>query len=249
MEMSHFYGGPTEADTRDLADAVEHTLGHWLMPRGGDNVNVREMLGNVSVKNMVTAGHRAIVTFESAAEVVTRPSLWPSRTLFNTYANKPDVLSMERFNAETVADYNAGKLGPSSSSALFKLSWTLTPDAKTVVEGALPLPPLLHSRVPHSLRDLAAEANPGLVSFVTQALDAGCITLGNILVVDMIHTSDLLKAVMMVNTVRSATRTTTQESLEMAGCEALRRKPPSPPPSPPPPRIRFLRRTWSIISA
>ena len=76
--------------------------------------------------------------------------------LFNTYADTPDLATMQRYDLLTLAAYVLPSPSP-ATAPLRKLSYTLTPDGDTVLDWWLP-------GHPTSLKELAAVANGVLSS-------------------------------------------------------------------------------------
>ena len=180
IEMSHFLGNPPEAARWQLADLVVDKLRHFMVPRWRG-------LGR-TVGEMVATNERVLVTFEDRCVAAAHLLLWPSHTLHNTYADSDRLPQMQRYNADAVRGFNAGAFRP---GALFKLSWTLTPQGTTIVESVLP-------DTPSSLEDLAARAHPALGPFADRVAAAGC-RLGNILLVDMLQASSAVAVAARLN--------------------------------------------------
>ena len=64
------------------------------------------------------------------------PSVWNGSAFYNTFANTDSAARMSTFNQHAAALFTSGDWagGPANgSSALFKLSWTLTPQPATVL--------------------------------------------------------------------------------------------------------------------
>ncbi|KNC70589.1 hypothetical protein SARC_16881, partial [Sphaeroforma arctica JP610] len=82
-----------------------------------------------------------------------------NRLITNTYADTPDVDAMVTFNHNRVRDF-VGQALPHTHTphqyrgGLYKVSWTLTPNFKSVVMSTIE--PGKH---PHSLYDIAVSAN------------------------------------------------------------------------------------------
>jgi hypothetical protein len=158
---------------------------------------------NRTVGEMVATGERALVVFgdgDYAHRISTandahdydsypRTHLWPPWTLHNSYANSDDSKAMTDYVRARVAAFAAGTESP--PGALFKMSWTLTTQTRTVLESALP-------GRPRSLRELDAEAAPLLAPFASDIVSRGCRT-GNVLSVDFAERSDAVAAARAMN--------------------------------------------------
>ena len=158
---------------------------------------------NRTVGEMVAAGERALVVFGDGDYAIRvssandaddydsypRTHLWPPWTLHNSYANSDDAKAMTDYVRARVAAFAAGTESP--PGALFKMSWTLTTQTRTVLESALP-------GRPRSLRELDAEAAPLLAPFASDIISRGC-RAGNVLSVDFAERSDAVAAARAMN--------------------------------------------------
>ena len=61
-----------------------------------------------------------------------------STALFNTYADTPSLTTMQNYNLLTLLSYSLPPPQPATLSPLHKLSYTLTPDADTVLDSWIP---------------------------------------------------------------------------------------------------------------
>ena len=151
---------------------------------------------------MVAEGERALVVFGDGDYALRVPSRerrprlrrsshapWPPWTLHNSYANSDDAKTMTDYVRARVAAFAAGTESP--PGALFKMSWTLTTQTRTVLESALP-------GRPRSLRELDAEAAPLLAPFANDIVSQGC-RAGNILSVDFAERSDAVAVARTMN--------------------------------------------------
>jgi len=158
---------------------------------------------NRTVGEMVAGGERALVVFGDGDYALRVPSgsdahdydsyprthLWPPWTLHNSYANSDDTKTMTDYVRARVAAFAAETESP--PGALFKMSWTLTTQTRTVLESALP-------GRPRSLRELDAEAAPLLAPFANDIVSQGC-RAGNILSVDFAERSDAVAVARTMN--------------------------------------------------
>ena len=188
VELSHFYGDPSESAVERLATAATEIFGDMLAPYPGD---ARAALYDAQLgKDYVDVNHRAIVVFEDA-NVGKRFKLWPRETLTNTYADSDDARAMAAFNRDVVAAFNEKSF---RDDALLKLSWTLTPQASTVVRSLN-----IFEKNPKSLLELASSrANPPLRDFAADAALHAC-SLAHIVVVDDFDHSSLVDVVLASN--------------------------------------------------
>lgn len=198
-------GGEGESNCRDLR--LDRTVGD--MVESGERVLVVFGDGDFASAAAVSSSTSSLYPFSH---------LWPPCTLHNSYADSDDPLYMVRYNRQQVVafacrpvDVRAGspvplatvgqqRRGDSSASSdngdgiphtLFKISWTLTTQARTVLESVLPTHP-------KSLRELNELGEPLLRPFTEEMVAAGCRT-GNILTVDFAATSDAVRAVRAMN--------------------------------------------------
>jgi hypothetical protein len=173
VELSHFYGDPSESEVALLATSTTEIFGRLLAPYPGD---ARAALYEMKLgKDYVDVNHRAIVVFENA-DVGKKFKLWPRSTLTNTYADSDDARAMASFNRDVVAAFNEKSF---RDDALLKLSWTLTPQASTIVRSLN-----IFEKNPKSLLALAStRANPPLRDFADDAARDAC-SLAHIIVVD-----------------------------------------------------------------
>ena len=133
---------------------------------------------------MIASGKRVILTMEQASDNVT---IWPPNSIYNTYANSPNLEEMINYNNATIQQF----MNSTWPQQLFKVSWTLTPNATAVEETVIPFKP-------HSLIELANTANKALPSFWIKINRLGWI-MGNILIIDHYETSEVLKIAWQAN--------------------------------------------------
>lgn len=172
VEMTHFEGYPTSADVTALKNMVVDILGKYMYPV--------DLTFGFTVNSMVNSGKRALVTMEQGADGV---SIWPPGAIYNTYADSPNLEEMMAYNNRTVAKYMNGTW----PQQLFKVSWTLTPNATSILDTVIPWKP-------HSLIELANTADKALPSFWIKIKKLGW-KMGNILIIDHYEYSDIVKII------------------------------------------------------
>ena len=176
LEISHFDGSPSDKDIQTLKNMVLDTLGPYL--------HAVDTSFRFSISEMVSTNKRAIVTMEQGSDNIT---LWPPSAIYNTYANTPDLSKMVAFNNETVYEF----MNNTWPGTLFKVSWTLTPDADTIIGTEVPFKP-------HTLIQLADSGNKALPSFWNNMKKYKW-RMGNILIIDHYETSEIIKIIWAAN--------------------------------------------------
>ena len=176
VEMSHFEGYPTKADVTQLVNMVQDILGPFLYPA--------DYSLNFTINQMISSGKRAIVTMESGFD---NKTLWYGNAIYNTYADTADLTQMIAYNNKTVQAYMNG----SHPDQYFKISWTLTPDEKVILDSLEPWRT-------QSLIALADTANKALPSFYN-AISKNGWRMGNILIIDHFEKSSIMTVVWAMN--------------------------------------------------
>eukprot|EP01097_Dermamoeba_algensis_P010622 TRINITY_DN7920_c0_g1_i1.p1 TRINITY_DN7920_c0_g1~~TRINITY_DN7920_c0_g1_i1.p1 ORF type:complete len:384 (-),score=70.00 TRINITY_DN7920_c0_g1_i1:131-1282(-) len=177
IEVSVFLAdSPTPGEEEQLAETIESVLGNYLFPRQ-DSLSF-------TVGQMVASGKRALVTFSVPDSLPQHPKLWPSSTIWNTYANTDKLDTMIAFNKKTVMEFNQYNW----TNILFKVSWTLTPVVSTVLEGLAP-------GRPHSLIELADTANHSPFDQFVAYCQSQKFKIGQIFIIDHFETSNILHVV------------------------------------------------------
>ena len=139
---------------------------------------------NFTIDQMVSSGKRAIVTMESGFDNI---GIWSGNTIYNTYANTPDLIQMIAYNNKTVQAFMNG----SHPNQYFKVSWTLTPNSTSILNSVEPWEP-------HSLLALADVANIALPSFYN-SISKNSWRMGNILIIDHFEKSKIRDVVWAMN--------------------------------------------------
>lgn len=178
LEVSHLGGNPTSGNIDMLIQQLETTLGAVLFPRTEPITS--------PIASITAQGWNVLVTLEADA-VADHPSLWYANTLVNSYANSCELDSMIQFNHD-----KAVEIADLSETALYKLSWTLTPDAKCIVNGVRP-------RYPWGLIPLADTANGDAFDEYIAWLKEKQLRPANILLIDHYQTSSLVQSLEYFN--------------------------------------------------
>ena len=158
-----------------------NTLGDYLYPP--------DTSFEFTINDMVNSNKRAIVTMETMDN---DELLWPSDSIYNTYADTPDLQEMIDFNTETVKQF----MNNDWPGGLFKISWILTPDAESIKDAIL-------AGFPSSLLQLADIAALPLPYF-WEAMKKKSWRIGNIFIIDHYETSDIVKITLDMNGVSSS---------------------------------------------
>lgn len=176
LEVSHFEGYPTTDNIKELEEGIIDIFGSLLIP---PTTSLK-----TPVKDLIERGTRAFVAMD---KVPITGNVWDTDIIYNTYANSPKVSEMQSYNIKQIANYMSG----SYSKVLFKISWTLTPNADTVLASILP-------KTPNTLIELADSANTELTAFWTSQKAVNN-RMGNILIIDHFQTSSIMATVLEMN--------------------------------------------------
>ena len=181
VELSHFHSDSTTQEISGLNNLVIVTMRNLLHPVKADL--------NFTINSMVSSGKRALVSMESGNDNV---NVWGA-IFYNTYADNPDIREMINFNNDTVKAFMAGAW----HGKLFKISWTLTPNATTLENS-------LNSAYPGNLLALADTANKALPAFWAE-IRRNNWRMGHILLIDHYETSAVLVTAMQSSGISQAT--------------------------------------------
>ena len=90
---------------------------------------------------MITTKQRVFLTLsDNLADQYN--NIWNGNKIwFNTYANSDKLNTMIEFNNNQITTYTKEAETYYAKNQLFKLSWTLTPAAGTILEGIIPFHP------------------------------------------------------------------------------------------------------------
>ena len=167
IEANNLCGGNlTPQDVATLASNFTQQFGDYLYPRRS---NITEPFPTYG--DMINSGHRVLcgIKWSNTSIFDPYPNIWYNM-IENTYANSPNITQMELFNDEQVRLYNNGS---TDKNLLFKISWTLTPHADTLLDSVK-----IHE--PHSLLELAIIADDQMVNWTTDKLSIQNLSIGNI---------------------------------------------------------------------
>jgi hypothetical protein len=185
LEISHFDGDPSDSDVEALEDLVIAILGSYLYHVDPEF--------SATLNELVETDQRALVTMDKTSGRYSS-KIWSSDAIYNTYADSDKLSKMEDYNTGKIKDYLSG----AHPTALYKISWTLTPAADAIIKAPLPF-------TPNSLKELADTANRDLLSFYKSSKSEGLVRWGNIVIIDHFETSPLLDVVLDMNGVAPLT--------------------------------------------
>merc|ERR1712154_559113 len=115
-----------------------------LYPRIDNKQNVFPTYGE-----MISEHHRVFLSLSNDQFASKYDNIQYGEIFENTYADSPNVTEMIQFNDKQVAKFNNNQ---TNKNALFKISWTLTPNGHSILDTLVP-------RKPHNLLELADIAN------------------------------------------------------------------------------------------
>uniref|UniRef100_A0A6B2LB76 Phosphatidylinositol-specific phospholipase C X domain-containing protein n=1 Tax=Arcella intermedia TaxID=1963864 RepID=A0A6B2LB76_9EUKA len=153
----------TAANQLVFQQLVQNSIGSklWPVTKGFQTIN-----------SMVSSGQTIIMTIDIP---ILNNIVWPRSTIYNTYANSPDLPTMEQFNINTVKLWDQRR---KDNQQLFKISWTLTANSTTILEMVFP-------DSPHNLIELADIANSDFENWYNSNMKGYAYpVLGNILIID-----------------------------------------------------------------
>jgi len=134
---------------------------------------------------MIASGKTILMTLE----FTNLPNnIWSANTIINSYANSPVLPTMEAYNVGIVQQWARHGI---YKNQLFKMSWTLTPNADTILE-------MLFPGFPYTLLELADIANNDLENwFDTKVADKYKYPfLSNIIIIDDYSNSQIVEIVL-----------------------------------------------------
>ena len=160
----------TPRDVATLCSNLSEQFGEYLYPRRANATDPFPTYGD-----MVSSGHRVLVSVKWSDLSVFDgyPNVWYN-AFQNSYADSPDLTEMEQFNDEQVELFNDGG---TEQHLLFKISWTLTPNADTLLHSVQ-----LHE--PHSLLELGAIADDQMANWTTNKIINEQLRIGNVFIFD-----------------------------------------------------------------
>jgi hypothetical protein len=155
IEVSHLASKDlTQKELNVLRDMIINIFDPMLYPRTKD-------FNATTIGDMIATNQRVIVTLSDDTTIANYTQLWYGSSMINSYANTDSLDRMVAYNQQQVLQFNS--LPSLPTSALYKLSWTLTPQVSTIFDSLLP-------DKPKSLKSLADIGNSGLSGFATAAL-------------------------------------------------------------------------------
>lgn len=179
IEVSHLASvNLTQNNLNQLRDMIIELFGPMLYPRTLD-------LGSKTIQQMIDTNQRVIVTFSDDNTIKNVTQLWYGSSMINSYANSDSLPTMVAYNWDQVKNFNSLPTLP--NRALYKLSWTLTPQVSTIADSILP-------NKPKSLRELAEIGNRGLMAFSNTAFKEG-LKLCQLLLIDFQERSEIMQVI------------------------------------------------------
>jgi hypothetical protein len=134
---------------------------------------------------MIATNQRVVVTLSDDTTIANYTQLWYGSSMINSYANTDSLAQMTSYNWQQVLQFNS--LPSLPTSALYKLSWTLTPQVATIFDSLLP-------NKPKSLKNLADIGNSGLSGFASVVLKKGW-RLCQLLLIDFQERSEIMQVI------------------------------------------------------
>ncbi len=149
-------------------------------------------LHTTSLAALASAGQRVVLLLDGPGFDL--HSEFPAITGYsdmirNSYANAGELTAMAAYNADRLQEFSTGAYA--EKTALYKISWTLTPQAANILGSIIP-------GNPNSLRTLAAKATPALPAFLGGAASGGQRP-GHILIIDFHETSQIVELLTAMN--------------------------------------------------
>jgi hypothetical protein len=138
-----------------------------------------------TIGDMIATNQRVVVTLSDDATIANYTQLWYGSSMINSYANSDSLAQMTAYNWQQVLHFNS--LPSLPTAALYKLSWTLTPQASTIFDSLLP-------HKPKSLRELADIGNSGLSGFASTVLKKEW-RLCQLLLIDFQERSEIMQVI------------------------------------------------------
>ena len=180
IEVSHLASVKlTQTNLNYLRDMIVRIFGTLLYPRTSD-------FSAMTISDMIARNERAVISFSDDRTIVNCTLLWYGSSMINSYANSDSLTQMTAYNWQQVLSFN--NLSSLPANALYKLSWTLTPQVSTIVDSVLP-------GKPKSLRSLADIGNSGLSGFASVVLKKGW-RLCQLLLIDFEERSDIMEVIL-----------------------------------------------------
>ena len=131
IEATHLLGDPTQENKFQLINYFFNTFGNLLYNKSNPNLNNNSF---PTYGNMIESNQRIFLTLDDSLSN-NYSTIWSGSKLYNTYADSDNITYMMQYNDFQVKRFNNGSV---SQNQLFKISWTLTPQADTVLKMELP---------------------------------------------------------------------------------------------------------------
>jgi hypothetical protein len=138
-ESSPDHSEPEESIMQLLYNDIRDTLLPFHIPTDSD-------LSSLTVAQLVAANTRCLIASPHRPVEYESKIFHAGSIIYNTYANSDELELMIAFNQRQVAEFHNWK-----SKQLFKISWTLTPGPRSIMESVLP-------GKPRSLHELSLAA-------------------------------------------------------------------------------------------
>ena len=173
IEASHLDGINIDDDKlTKLVNIFENAFGDGtgigLYPRINSSSAVFPTYGE-----MISKGYRVFLSLSNDEFAGKYDNIQYGEIFENTYANSPNLTKMMEFNDEQVTKFNTNGTNP---NALFKISWTLTPDGDTILGMLVP-------GKPYSLLELADIADAQMWNWTESKLIQN-LRIGNVFIFD-----------------------------------------------------------------
>ena len=179
IEAAHLDGNPTEENKQWLVNNFTSVFGNLLYP-----FNVEYKYPTYG--EMIQTNQRVLIGLrDDIASNYT--NIWPSDTFTGSYADSPNVTKMIEFNNNQVKLYNNNQ---TQNKSLFKLAWTLTPNAKTILSSVKP-------NEPKTLIELAQIANVQIYNWTKNKIEQG-LNIGNIFKFDDYTTASIAQIIDLI---------------------------------------------------
>ena len=173
IEASHLDGiNIDDNKLRKLVNIFQIAFGNGtgigLYPRINNSSSVFPTYGE-----MISKGYRVFLSLSNDKFVAKYNNIQYGEIFQNTYANSDNVTYMMQFNDKQVMRFNHNE---TNSNALFKISWTLTPNGDTILNTLVP-------GKPHNLLELAEIADKQMSNW-TQTKFNDNLRIGNVFIFD-----------------------------------------------------------------
>ena len=154
-----------------------NTFGEYLFPRRQNNNDLFPTYGE-----MIESGKRILLSVGWKDNAIEKyDNIWYGNTFQNTYADSDNITRMEEFNDKQAELFNNNG---TNNNALFKISWTLTPNGDTILRS-------VDVGEPHDLIQLADTANEQMWNWTQNKIVYEGERIGNIFIYDDYPTSSI----------------------------------------------------------